>query len=178
MSITNELTSRLVSICPFLPFFNVGPCYLINVLPTPRCPWQNNTELSDSPRSLVSDQRLNSSVCKSHSPASSARRSWISWCRNRGSSGDSQVKIWDRSSAIVQLFPRLTTVFKELTLLLKSWDIFYSSLLGVLYRYMMDDGVSRLPKFLGVFVGTLIAPQDCPMNLPQICVDNTSGNIR
>jgi len=62
---------------------------------------------------------INSSVCKSHSSTFSTRRSQVSWCRGWGPSGDIPVMIWGQSSAMVQLFHTLTTVLKELILLLR-----------------------------------------------------------
>ena len=71
----------------------------------------------------------------------------MSWCCSLGSSGDSQVKIWDRSSTVVQLFHTLMAVFKELTLLLKGRDIlgFSPPRIG----WTMGGGVSRLLEFQG-----------------------------
>ena len=63
----------------------------------------------------------------------------MSWCRSLGSSGDSQVRILGRSSAIARL---ILVVLKELSLLLNDSDIFCSLLFRV--SLMIDDGVSRL----------------------------------
>jgi len=38
---------------------------------------------------------------------------------------------------------------KELRLLLNDWDIFCSSPLKILHESMVDNGVGRLPEFLG-----------------------------
>ena len=67
----------------------------------------------------------------------------MSWWRNLGSSGDSQVRILDRSSAIVKL---MFVVLKELSLLLNDIDIFCSLLFRV--SLVVDDRASRLWEFL------------------------------
>jgi len=68
----------------------------------------------------------------------------MSWCRSLGSSGDSQARILDRSSAAVKLFDTLTvTGLKEFMLLLECWycDISCSRSLARILR-VMDDGVA------------------------------------
>ena len=136
LSTTSELTLRPLALTPFLLFFVNNSGYLINVLPTPGPPQQNKTPLSPSVSPLLLFQLLNSSVCKSHSPTLSTRRSWMSRWRSLGSRGDSQVSSGDRSSAIVQLFHTLLKEFVVLKELLLSrvecWDIFRSLLLAPL----------------------------------------------
>ena len=70
----------------------------------------------------------------------------MSRCRDFGSSGDSQARIFDLLSAMVKLFDTVTLyVFKELILWLKDCDIFSLSQAWTLK--IMGDGVSRLPEF-------------------------------